>query len=44
MLKDNSQMVLDLSPYQGLYDAIIPQDHILRRLKDSIVPNFLFIF
>lgn len=41
MLKDNSQMVLDLSPYQGLYEAIIPQDHILRRLKDSI--DFSFV-
>ena len=36
MLKDNSQMVLDLSPYQGLYEAIIPRDHILWRLKDSM--------
>ena len=36
MLKDNSQMVLDLSPYQGLYEVIIPRDHILRKLKNSI--------
>ena len=36
MLKDNSQMELDLSPYQGLYEVIIPRDPILRRLKDSI--------
>ena len=41
MLKDNSQLVLDLSPYQGLYEAIIPRDHILRRLKDSI--DFSFV-
>ena len=41
MLKDNSQMVLDLSPYQGLYESIIPRDHILRRLKDSI--DFSFV-
>ncbi len=34
-------MVLDLSPYQGLYEAIIPRDHILRRLKDSI--DFSFV-
>ena len=33
MLKDNSQMCLSLSPYQGLYDAIIPQKHLLRRIK-----------
>lgn len=25
MVKDNSQMVLDLSPYQGLYESIIPR-------------------
>ena len=36
MLKDNSQMVLDLSPYQGLYEVIIPRDHILRKLKEDI--------
>ena len=23
MLKDNAQMTMDLSPYQGLYEAII---------------------
>ena len=41
MLKENSQMVLDLSPYQGLYEAIIPQDHILRKLKENI--DFSFV-
>lgn len=41
MLKDNSQMVLDLSPYQGLYEVIIPRDHILRRLKENI--DFSFV-
>ena len=41
MLKDTAQMVMDLSPYQGIYDAIIPQDHILRRLKDNI--DFSFV-
>lgn len=41
MLKDMAQMVMDLSPYQGLYDAIIPQDHILRKLKDNI--DFSFV-
>lgn len=29
MLKDHSQLQLSLSPYQGLYDAIIPEDHLL---------------
>lgn len=41
MLKDTAQMVMDLSPYQGLYDAIIPQDHILRKLKNNI--DFSFV-
>lgn len=41
MLKDNGQMELDLSPYSGLYEAIIPQDHILRRLKENI--DFSFV-
>lgn len=36
MLKDNNQMTMDLSPYQGLYEVIIPQDHLLRRLKENI--------
>lgn len=26
MLKDNAQMTLELSPYQGLYEAIISQN------------------
>lgn len=26
VLKDTSQMVMELSPYQGLYEAIIPQE------------------
>lgn len=32
MLKDNAQMTLDLFPYQGLYDVIIPNanSHFLR--------------
>lgn len=41
MLKDNTQMTLDLSPYQGLYDAIVPKNHILRKLKDNI--DFSFV-
>ena len=36
MLKDHSQLQLSLSPYQGLYDAIIPEDHLLRRIKENI--------
>ena len=40
MLKDTTQITMDLSPYQGLYEAIIPQDHILRKLKDNIDFSF----
>ena len=36
MLKDNTQMTLDLSSYQELYDAIILKNHILRKLKDNM--------
>ncbi len=41
MLKDHSQLQLSLSPYQGLYDAIIPKDHLLRRIKENI--DFSFV-
>lgn len=41
MLKESAQITIDLSPYQGLYDAIIPQNHILRRLKENI--DFSFV-
>lgn len=41
MLKDNAQMTLDLSPYQGLYEVIIPQNHILKKLKENI--DFSFV-
>ena len=41
ILKDTAQMVMELSPSQGLYEEIIPQDHILRRLKDNI--DFSFV-
>ncbi len=41
MLRDLGQMEMELSPYQGLYDAIIPKDHILRRLKENI--DFSFV-
>ena len=41
MLKDNSQMKLPLSPYQGLYDVIIPEKHLLRRIKENI--DFSFV-
>ncbi len=33
MLKDNSQLKLSLSPYQGIYDAIRPDNYLLRRCR-----------
>lgn len=41
MLKDTTQITIDMSPYSGLYEAIIPQNHILRRLKENI--DFSFV-
>ena len=41
MLKDNSQLKLSLLPYQGIYDAIIPANHLLRRIKENI--DFSFV-
>ena len=41
MLRENDQMEMSLSPYQGLYDLIVPQDHLLRKIKDNI--DFSFV-
>ena len=41
MLKDNSQMSLELSPYKSLYDMIIPEKHLLRRIKEHIDFGFV---
>lgn len=41
MLKDHSQLKLSLSPYQGIYDAVIPANHLLRRIKENI--DFSFV-
>ena len=41
MLKDHSQMKLSLSPYQEIYDAVIPADHLLRQIKENI--DFSFV-
>lgn len=41
MLRDNSQLKLSLSPYQGIYEAIIPENHLLRRIKENI--DFSFV-
>lgn len=41
MLKDSSQMKLSLLPYQGIYDAAIPANHLLWRIKEKI--DFSFV-
>ena len=41
MLKDHSQLKLPLSPYQGIYNAIIPANHLLRKIKENI--DFSFV-
>ncbi|WZL79777.1 transposase [Eubacteriales bacterium mix99] len=41
MLRDNSQIKMSLSPYQGLYDIVVSEEHILRKIKESI--DFSFV-
>lgn len=41
MLKDSRQMKLPLSPYQGLYDIVVPKNHLLRQIKENI--DFSFV-
>ncbi len=41
MLKMVVQTEMRLSPYEGLYEAIIPSNHMLRRLKENI--DFSFV-
>lgn len=41
MLRENLQITMSMSPYSDLYDKIIPQNHILRRIKDNI--DFSFV-
>lgn len=41
MLRDNRQMKLPLSPYQGLYDIVVPKNHFLRQIKENI--DFSFV-
>lgn len=38
---DHSQLSFSTSPYQGLYDLIIPKDHFLRKVKENI--DFSFV-
>ncbi len=42
MLRDNSQLKLSLSPYQGIYEVIIPANHLLRRIKENIEFSTIF--
>ncbi|MBO0477414.1 transposase [Vagococcus sp. DIV0080] len=37
----NFQDELDLSPYSGLYDALVKEDHLLRKLNN--LADFIFI-
>ena len=41
MLRDNGQMRLSLSPYQGLYDLVVPKENLLRKIKENI--DFSFV-
>ena len=41
MLRDNRQMKLSLSPFEGLYDIVVPRDNLLRRIKEEI--DFSFV-
>ena len=41
MLRDNHQIELSLSPYQGLYDLVVPKDNLLRKIKENI--DFSFV-
>lgn len=41
MLRNSRQMELPLSPYQGLYDIIVPKDNLLRKIKENI--DFSFV-
>ena len=41
MLRDNTQLKLSLSPYQGIYDVVVPKNHLLRRIKENI--DFSFV-
>ena len=38
----SNQLGLNLSNYSDIYDIVIPQDHILRKINDMI--DFSFIY
>jgi len=41
MLRENDQIKMSLSSYSGIYDVVVPQDHLLRKIKDKI--DFSFV-
>ena len=41
MLRDNGQIKMSLSPYQGLYDIVVSEDNLLRKIKENI--DFSFV-
>lgn len=41
MIRQNEQMRLSLSPYSGIYDIVVPENHLLRRIKENI--DFSFV-
>lgn len=41
MLRYNDQMKLSLSPYYGLYEIVIPKEHLLRQVKENV--DFSFV-
>lgn len=41
MLRDDGQISMSLSPYQGLYDIVVPKDNLLRQMKEHI--DFSFV-
>lgn len=41
MLRMEEQVSMQLSPYQGLYDIVVPKAHILRKIKENI--DFSFV-
>ena len=41
MLKKFEQLSLPISPYEGLYELVVPQEHLLRKIKENI--DFSFV-
>jgi transposase len=41
MLRENGQVRMSLSVYSGIYEAVVPEDHLLRKIKENI--DFSFV-